>query len=104
MNIEILNCLGPPWEVEQGVVKRTGRGESIGAVIHAWKQHKEILCVVIFISNHQKCHVSHFVFYDFSSTNQRIGGQHRFCPEGGGGDGDGGYQWEGEVVRKGVGG
>jgi hypothetical protein len=34
MNIEILNWPWPPWEADQGGVKRTGRGESIGAVIY----------------------------------------------------------------------
>jgi hypothetical protein len=34
MNIEILNWLGPPWEGDWGGVKRTGRDEPIGIVIH----------------------------------------------------------------------
>jgi hypothetical protein len=29
MNIEILNWPGPPWEVDYGGVKRTGRGETV---------------------------------------------------------------------------
>jgi hypothetical protein len=34
MNIEILYCLGPPWEGNKGRLKRTGKDESTGAIIH----------------------------------------------------------------------
>jgi hypothetical protein len=51
MTIEILNWPGPPWKAYHGGVKRTGRGESIGSGIQAWKQYKETPCAAIFISN-----------------------------------------------------
>jgi hypothetical protein len=34
MNVVVLNWLGSPWEGYQGGVKRTGRDEPIGVVIH----------------------------------------------------------------------
>jgi hypothetical protein len=48
MNVEVLNWLGPQWGGDQGVVKRSGRDEPIGVVIHI---RKETPCVAIFISN-----------------------------------------------------
>jgi hypothetical protein len=36
MNIEILNWPGPPWEMDKGGIRRTGRGKSIGAVIYIY--------------------------------------------------------------------
>jgi hypothetical protein len=34
MNTEILNWPGPPWEADNGGVKRSGKGESVGVGIH----------------------------------------------------------------------
>jgi hypothetical protein len=36
MNIEVLNWLGPPWEVDWRRVKRTGRDDPFGVVIHIY--------------------------------------------------------------------
>jgi hypothetical protein len=69
MNIEILNWLGPPWEVDKGEMKGTGKGESIRAVIHICMglTQGNSLCSYLY-SKLAKCHVSCFIYYVFSST------------------------------------
>jgi hypothetical protein len=43
MNVEILNWPGPPQDMDLGGEKRTGRCESIRAIIiYAWKQDKKL--------------------------------------------------------------
>jgi hypothetical protein len=69
MNIEILNELGPPWKVDWGGVKRTGRGQSIEPTIHICMgtTHGNSLCSYLYLKL-EKHHVSCFIFYVFSST------------------------------------
>jgi hypothetical protein len=57
-------------------MKRTGRGESTGAVIHICMGTTQgnSLCSYLYLRL-AKCHVSHFIFYIFSSTklgNRRV--------------------------------
>jgi hypothetical protein len=69
MNIEILNWPEPPWEGDYRVMRRTGRDEPIGIVIHiCMETTQESPCVAIFISNKQNPHVSLIMFYVFSFT------------------------------------
>jgi hypothetical protein len=80
VNIEILNWPWPPWVADLGGVKRTGRGESIGAVIHICMGTTQgnSLCSYFYLKL-AKHHISHFIFYVFSSQNRRTGRQNRFC-------------------------
>jgi hypothetical protein len=75
MNIEFLTCPGPPWEVDLGGVKRTGRGESIGAVIHICMETSKgnSLCSNLYL---KLANVMFLVlsFMFFLLQNQRIGG------------------------------
>jgi hypothetical protein len=50
-------------------VKRTGRGELIGAIIHICMGTTQgiSLCSYLYLKL-AKCHVSHFIFYVFSFT------------------------------------
>jgi hypothetical protein len=41
MNIEVLNWLRLPWEGEKGGLKRTGRDEPVGIVIHICMETKQ---------------------------------------------------------------
>jgi hypothetical protein len=79
MNIEILNCLGPPCEVEKGGVKRTGRDELFGVVIHICMETTQdnFLCSYLYlklaktpcISNYVLC----FFFYKIGEQEGRRG-------------------------------
>jgi hypothetical protein len=64
MNIDILNWPGPPWEVDWGEVKRAGRSESIGAVIHIGMGTTQRYLYLQLAKRHVSC----FIFYVFSST------------------------------------
>jgi hypothetical protein len=69
VNIEILNWLGPPWEAEKGGMKKTGRGESVRAVILICMEPSQgnSLCSYLYL-NLAKHHVTHFNYYVFSPT------------------------------------
>jgi hypothetical protein len=59
--------------------------------IYTWQYHKEILCIITFISKKQKCHVFLFNFSFFLLQNWRTGEQSRSSK----GQGCVWYQWEG---------
>jgi hypothetical protein len=71
MNIEILNWQGPPWKADLGGVKRTGRGESIGAVIHIYMRTTQgnSLCSYLYLKL-ATCHVSSFIYYVFYNIRE----------------------------------
>jgi hypothetical protein len=76
MNIEILNWPQPSWEGDQGRVKRTGRDEPIGVVIHICMETTQVisLCSYLYLKL-AKHHVSLIMFFVFSSTkleNRRV--------------------------------
>jgi hypothetical protein len=60
-------------------VKRTGRGKSIGVVIHICMGTTQgnSLCSYLYLKL-AKCHFSHFIFYVFSSTKSENRRQNRF--------------------------
>jgi hypothetical protein len=74
-------------------VKRTERGNSIGVVIHICMGTTQgnSLCSYLYLRL-AKCHVSHFIFYGFSSTKLENRREEQYCgewgePRGEGGDG-----------------
>jgi hypothetical protein len=70
MNIVILNWPGPPWEGDQGGVKRTGRDEPVGVVIHVYMETTQgiSLCSYLYLKL-AKMPCFSFMFYAFSTTN-----------------------------------
>jgi hypothetical protein len=78
---------GPPWEVDKGGVKRTGRGESPGTARHigmATAQGNSLSSHLYLklAKHHVSCLI--FIFYIFLLQNRRTGGQNRFCSGCGG--------------------
>jgi hypothetical protein len=69
LNIEILNWPGPSWEVDLGGVKRIGRDEPVGVIIHISMETTEgnSLCSFLYFKL-EKTSCFFFIFYVFSST------------------------------------
>jgi hypothetical protein len=81
MKIEILNWPEPPWEVDFGRVKRTGRGVSIGVVRHICMEATQgnFLCSYLFfkLAKMSCFSIYHYVFSSKNSWNRKT--ENRFC-------------------------
>jgi hypothetical protein len=79
MNIETLNWLGPPWKVDEGGVKKTGRDETIGVVIHTCIEttRGNSLGNYLYLEP-AKMPCSLSIFYVFSSTKSVNRRENRF--------------------------
>jgi hypothetical protein len=94
MNIKILNWLEPIWEVNEGVVKRTGRGESVGAVIHICMRTTQgnSLCSHLYVKlARMSCfsfHLLSIFFYKIGEQEGRIGRTEGREAESGGREGE----------------
>jgi hypothetical protein len=94
MNIEILNWLGPSWEGEEEGVKRTGRDEPVGVVIHTCSETNRKLLVQLSLSQTSKkscLFIFYFCFF-FYKIREKEGGTDCGCW----------HEWEGWRVGKGV--
>jgi hypothetical protein len=71
--------------VDLGGAKRTGRGESIGAVMHICMGTTQgnSLCGYLYLKL-AKHHVSYFIFYVFPSTKSGNRREEQFLPGAGG--------------------
>jgi hypothetical protein len=82
MDIEILNWLGPPWEGEEGRVKRTGRGEPIKFTVYICMETTQgiSLCSYLYLKLAKmlfSCsYVLSFLFYKIEKKDSRIVSPH----------------------------
>jgi hypothetical protein len=68
MNIETLNWQGPPWEGDQGGVKRTGRMNQLGCNTYMYGNNTRTFPVYLPLSQTSKNTMFLFLSYVFSST------------------------------------
>jgi hypothetical protein len=77
MNIEILNWLQPPWEGDEGRVKRTGRDEPVGVVIHICMETTQGVCLCSYLYlklTKTSCFSNYVLCFFFYKIGEQEGG------------------------------